>query len=458
MSMLSSIPAPRKAKVNLTDYPFRRDIETRLLMAQLSVKEVDVLREVLHHSLTISITQLAEDVGVGLNEEDLLPILDKLEKLKIFKRQNMTLIVDKEMRKYFEIKIEKCDENFQPDLIFVQSILNKVPIHILPLWYAIPRSSNNIFESIIEKYFLTPTIYRQYLSELQFDHPTLQAIIQEVFRPPHFKTTVSHLMAKFDLTHECLEEYLLILEYHFICCLSYQQVAHYWREVVTPFAEWRDFLRFENETKIKPVQGPIQKASIEFQFIKDLTTLLHACQSKKFHGQDVKNLHDQTTPEWEGLIQKLIQMEFVNQSESGHLTTTEKGRQWLSKSIPEQVAKLANDPLNTLSNVGEFDSLWNIRNLHLIEKSLRRLSPNEWVEFDHFLEGFTAPIGEKEPVTLKNKGKKWKYVLPTYTDKEKQFIQAVIMERLMELGVIATGLFQGKLCFCLTLFGSQFIH
>ena len=204
--MLSSTPPPRKAKISLTDYSFHRDIETRLLTARLSICEVEVLREIIHHSLTISVKQLAEDIGITV--EALLPILDKLGPLKLFKRQNMTLLVDKEMRKYFEVKMEKFDEGFQPDLVFLQNILNKVPIHVLPLWYAIPRSSDNIFGSIVEKYFVTPKAYRQYLDELQFDNPVLTAIIQEVYHPPHFKVTVTTLMDKFGLTHETIEECL----------------------------------------------------------------------------------------------------------------------------------------------------------------------------------------------------------------------------------------------------------
>ncbi len=71
----------------------------------------------------------------------------------------MTLFVDKDVRKYFEAKVEKFDEDFQPNLDFLQSILNKVSIHTLPLWYPIPRSTDNIFASIIETYFSTPKIY-----------------------------------------------------------------------------------------------------------------------------------------------------------------------------------------------------------------------------------------------------------------------------------------------------------
>jgi hypothetical protein len=454
--MLSSMQ-PRKAKISLADYSYRRDIEIRILISQLSIFEVNVLQEIIHHSLNISIELLAKDLGITI---DLLsPILDKLGSIKLFKRQGLNLIVDKEMRKYLEFQIEKFDDNFEPDLEFIQNFLNRVPIHVLPLWYSIPRSSDNIFESIIEKYFLTPKIYLLYLNELQFDNPILDAIIKDVYHAPDFKMTAAELMAKYSLTRECFEEYLLLLEYHFACCLSYNKTDDYWQEIVTPFSELREFLQFEVQTKPIPIQGTVKSAYYtNFNFIHDLIALLQVCLSKKISIKDVKNLHAQSSSQRENILSKLVQIGFANQYANGQLIATEKGKAWLSKPFPEQIANLASDPLNKLSNASEFSTLWNVRNLHLIEKNLRRLAPNEWVEFQDFLKGFIAPIGDKEPIFLKNKGKKWKYALPTYTNHEKQFIQSVIMERLAELGIVDTGLYQGEPCFCLTSFGNRFIQ
>lgn len=456
--MLSSSLTPYKAKISLNDYPFRRDVEVRLLLARLTTTEIDVLREIIHHSLKISIEQLANELGIQLSL--LLPILDKLSATKLFKRQAMTLIVNKEMRKYFEVKIEKFDDDFRPDVDFLQSILSKVPIHVLPLWYAIPRTSDNIFSSIIEKYFLTPKVYRQYLSELQFDHPILKSIIQEVHQPPHFMVTIDDLMAKFNISHETLEEYLLLLEYHFVCCLSYQHIEGRWQEVITPFSEWREFLKFEYESRPQPIpQHPIKRdCTVEFAFMKDLVTLIQACQSRKIHPKNVKNLNASTLHQQEVLVNKLIQLELAKQSTTGQLSATAKGKEWIEKPFFDQIAALANDPLNLLAMHDEFSSLWNTRNLRLIEKSLRRLVPHEWVDIDTFIQGVIVPLGNQEPVTLKNKGKRWRYALPIYTPHEKQFIQNVIMERLAELGIVETGSYKDKPCFCLTPFGHHVVH
>jgi hypothetical protein len=454
--MPSSIPQ-HKAKVNLADYSYQRDIENRMVMAHLSVFEVNILQEIIHHSLTISIQQLAKELDTTVDR--LIPILDKLGATKLFKRQGMNLLVDKEMRKYFEFQLKKFDENFQPDLDFLQNVLSKVPIHVLPIWYAIPRMSDNIFTSIIEKYFLTPKIYRNYLNELQFDNPLLKAIIQDVYQTRNFKITATEIMAKHDLTREGFEECLLLLEYHFACCLSYHRVDDEWQEVVTPFAEWLEYLQFEAQTKPQPISGTIESGYYkEFNFIHDLVTLLKACQDKKIFPKDVENLRAATSLQLETAVKKLIQLKYAKQYANGQLMVTEKGKVWLSKPLPTQVSNLAADRLNTAFNVEEFSELWNVRNLHVIEKNLKRLVPNEWIAWDQFMEGFIAPIGDQEPITLKNRGKKWKYVLPIYTDQEKRFIQTVVMERLAELGVVSTGLHQSKPCFCLTSFGHSFVH
>ncbi len=454
---MPSSASTHKIKINLADYPYRRDIENRLFMAQLTVFEVQVLQEILHYSLRLSVEQLAETLESSV--QDLLPILDKLSESKLFKRQHLTLIVDKDMRKYFEFQLAKFNEDFEPNLDFLQNILSKVPIHVLPIWYALPRTSDHIFASIIEKYFLSPKIYHQHLEELQFDDPILHALMQDVYQSPQFRKTSAELMAKHHLSRERFEECLLLLEYHFVCFLSYTRIENKWQEVVTPLAEWLDYLQFEANVKPIPIKGPIETHyATEFGFIKDLTTFLQASAGKKIFPKDVKNLYASTPAKQAAVIHKLIQIGFAKQNAKGQLEATEKGIEWASKPMHAQIAELARTPLNTLADLTGFNLLWNTRNLRLIEKSLRRLPPHEWVDLTHFLKGFIAPLGDREPVTLKNRGKKWKYVLPSYSEQELRFIEAVILEKLDQLGVVATGVYQGKPCFCLTSFGYRFIH
>lgn len=454
--MLSSTQQ-RKAKVTLSDYPYRRDIENRIVMSQLSVFEVNVLQEIIHHSLKLSVNQLAEDLECGI--DSLIPVLDKLSATKLFKRNQMTLSVDKEMRKFFEFQLEKFTEDFVPDLEYLQNVLNHVPIHVLPVWYAIPRSSDNIFSSIVEKYFATPKIYLQYLSELQFEDRVLNSIVNDVYQAPDYTIRAADLLEKYELTRESLEEHLLLLEYHFACCLSYQRVKDRWEEIVTPFAELKDYLKFESQAKAHAISGTIEKKlDTDFSFIQDLTTVIKACQAKKVNPKEVKGLKAKTVPQIEKVIEKLIKVEFVKSSANGQILATAKGKEWITKNQAEKVVILATDPLNTLSNLDDFASLWNRRNLSMVEKKLRKYAMHEWIDLDRFTLGFVAPIADKEPVVLKKKGKKWRYEIPVYSDLEKKFVQAVVMERLAELGVVDTGTHKGKKVFSLSTFGTHFIH
>ncbi|WP_068468419.1 hypothetical protein [Candidatus Protochlamydia phocaeensis] len=444
----------RKTKITLSDYPYRRDIDNRLLISHLSVFEVDVLKEILHLSLKISVEQLADYLDISA--ENLIPILDKLSATKLFKRDYLTLVVDKEVRKYYEFQMEKFDEDFQPDMEFLQNLLNRVPLHVLPVWYIIPRTSDNIFDSIVEKFFQTPKIYLQYLEELQFEDPILQSIMQDVYQAPGFKLTASQIMAKYALSPECFEECLLQLEYHFACCLSYEKVNDRWEEVVTPFHELKEYLQLEASMKPKSIKeaARIEKTcEVEQGFIKEMAAVLTACQRK---GKQIEEFKPLYLSDLTQVIAKLVQIGLAKKDNLS-LSITEKGLLWLKKPIAEQMSHLAMDSLNRPTLYIE-SPLWNLRNLRLIEKSLRRFAVSEWIYVEDFIKGFTAPLGDRDPIGLKNRGKKWRYVFPVYQEDELNFIRFVITERLFELGVISLGSHQGKPCFCLTSVGNQFVY
>lgn len=72
---------------------------------------------------------------------------------KTFKIQGEEIIVDKEMRKYYETQISKFDDHFQPDLEYLQSLLSKVPLHSLLVWYAILETLTIFFNQLLKKSF-----------------------------------------------------------------------------------------------------------------------------------------------------------------------------------------------------------------------------------------------------------------------------------------------------------------
>src|SRR5580692_7310262 len=169
----------RKNKVCLEDYNFRHEIENRLLMARFSPLDLEVLEEILYSSIKVSVSKLAKTLDLG--SEEIQAILGTLSKTGLFTFEGDLICIDKDMRKYFEMQLLKFDPDFKPGMEFLQSLLKRVPISILPGWYSIPRTSNNIFDSIVEKYLLTPQIFNRYLSELSFTNPLLSHVMNDVY-------------------------------------------------------------------------------------------------------------------------------------------------------------------------------------------------------------------------------------------------------------------------------------
>ena len=142
----------QKNKVNLSDYNYLQDIESRLHLCDFSSLDLTVLEEILFSPLKISIKKISR--ALSRSEEEILPVLKRFSISGLLQLQEDTILVDKERRKYFEFQITRFEESFRPDMEFLQEMLRQVPIHILPAWYSIPRSSDNIFDSIVEKYLL----------------------------------------------------------------------------------------------------------------------------------------------------------------------------------------------------------------------------------------------------------------------------------------------------------------
>jgi hypothetical protein len=454
----------RKNKIDLSDYNYARDIENRLIMAQFSVFETDILREILHSSLKFTVKQLAD--ALSYDEEAIIPVLDKLSKTKLLHRMNNKVTVDKEMRKYYETQILKFDEDFEPGMEFLQSLLSKVPIHALPSWYVITRSSDKIFNSIIEKYLLTPKIYEKYLQELSFDDPVLHAISGDVFAAPDFTISAQTLREKHSLSQEEFEKNMLLLEYHLVCCLNYTRVNDHWEEIVTPFHEWHEFLRFQKQRTPTPISDShnIQRLHpLDFGFVKDIGYILKHIQKKAldlkqtpashthvFLSKDISHLLPHLDPSspstqkyLESLVLKLLQLQ-VAEVANNQLCPLPTAQKWLGLHVQDQALSLYRLPVLTT---------FTDRDIREIERSLKRVVSWGWIYLDEFLKGLTISFGNAEPVTLKNKGKRWKYTHPSYSDEEYALVKTIICDKLFEAGMTAIGFHHSRLCFCVTPFG-----
>lgn len=454
----------KKNKVVLSDYNYLRDIENRLLMSELSTFEVNVLQEILHSSITFSIKSLADNLGV--KESKIIPLLEKFSKVKLLKISKDQVTLDKEMRKYYEFQMEKFDDYFRPNIEFILSSLSTVPIHVLPIWYSLPRTADNIYASLIEKNLLTPKIYERYLSELEFDNPVIEQIFKDVFTSPNLYVKASDLYEKYELTREQFEKYMLLLEYNFVCYLSYKQVNGMWVEVVSPFYEWVEYMTFEKESQVVPIK---EKAKIQqlrqgnFVFLQDMNSILQLVpvelEGGNFSSKVLNLLTNGSIKKnkplelyFKKVLNKILDLGLA-ESVRNTLQITESGKSWLKKTPEDRSILLYRHPRNLMAHSEKDPNLYSERNIREIEKSLKRVAHSGWVYFGDFLKGFTVPIGNHEPVTLKKKGKSWKYMVPLYTDEEKVLIFETIFERMFEVGIVSIGIHDDKPCFCVSPFG-----
>lgn len=462
-SCLLEASSIRRNKISLTDYNYQKDIQNRLLLARLSLSDLRVLEEILYSPLHIPLADLSNDLNIDVPSLSLS--LERLMPTGLFSLEKNTLSVDKEMRKYFEFQLEKLEDDFQPNMDFLQNLLKKIPIHILPIWYSIPRNSNNIFESLIEKYLFTPQIFQRYIGEVNFGEPILKQIIDDVYHSKNLEVSAQDLIKKYSITPELFEEYMLHLEFSFICCLSYRKTENNLEQVVTPFHEWREYiLAIQNSEapSIQETESIVPTKPYEFSFVKDLATILIEAQNQSFTADSLSAAlpqlsgSTQQTAVYKSYIQHLLEkltlVRFINLS-SGKIEVTPAAKEWLKLPLDRQSLYFYRHPLNKIISKKFSNDLYTEKSIREAEKSITRVLDKGWVFFEDFLKGCVAALKEESVISLKRRGRNWKYALPVYSEKEQEFLYATIFEWLFEAGLVQTGSFDGKDCFRVTSLG-----
>ena len=471
---MKELISSRKIKIDLSDYDYENDISNRLLMAELSDKERVVLEEILYSSLKTPIHNLSKNLNIS--EEPLKRILKKLSKTGLFELQNEIIIINKQQRKYFEFQMLKFDDDFKPDLEFIQCLLKKIPIHILPNWYSIPRTSNNIFESIIEKYLFTPHHFQRFIEEVKEKDEISNNIIHDVFTSKNHKIYAEDLKQKYNLSDIDFEKHMIYLEFSFILCLTYENVKGYWKETITPFFEWNNYLKFIRDSSPAPIKDTkkIKKPkNSDYGFIKHLQSILeniiniipsfdeekaliltHTNIEELSVDNDINSEFDLTKENIEEIIDKLFDLSFIN-IDKNKIQQTKEGKNWLSLSINEKALILYKNPLNQLPEKKYPINIFTNTNIRRAEKSILRILHSSWIYFDDFIKGVMVPLTDEQFITLKKKGKNWGYFLPQYTDVQSNLIEVVVLKWLYETAIIALGTHNNKRCLKVTDFGKN---
>ena len=306
---------------------------------------------------------------------------------------------------------------------------------------------------------------------------------------PGFFTSKNHkiyaedLKQKYKLSDDDFEKYMLILEYSFVLCLSYNNVNGYWKETVTPFYEWQKYLTFMNSTT--PVDIPDtnkikRNYDSDFIYTENLKVILNKIPSISFSLDNSKSivLNDQSIETLcknlnlnidnlfsidknfsqkeyiEEMVEKLLKLDFIKVEGTG-LKLTKDAKSWLDLSSEKKAMTIYQSPLNQLSRNKYPENIFSNSNIRRAEKSILRVLNSSWVFFDDFMKGIMVPITDDQFITLKKEGKNWEYTLPKYTDEQRNLIKVVVLKWLYENAIVAIGKDNDKICFKVTDFGKK---
>ena len=458
---MAEIATFRKNKIELADYDYSHDIQNRVLMAQFSPLEVEVLEEILYSSLRIPLSLLKQNLDLEM--EDLTSILEKLSQTKLFTISSDHVVVDKEMRKYYEAQILKFEEDFHPGMEYLQLLLKKVPIHALPNWYSISRTSNNIFESIVEKYLLTPQIFQRYFLDLQFADPLLNQIVEALYQSNELEIDAAAILENYDLTQEQFEEHMLTLEYSLVACIKYVKEGRHYKEVVTPFQEWKEYLERIKRRAPEPLADqenvePIKTS--DFSMVEEMTAILEISLEEPITDRAkaaelvLKKCPEFEIEDFDFLVEKLSDLNLAV-LEGEKVLCTSDSVEFLKKKNLDRAIYLYRHPLNSLEHEDVPEELCTQRTVREAEKSILPCLYAGWVDLEEFIKGICIPLHESQLISLRRVGRTWKYQFPEYNEEELKFFKAIIQQWLFEVGITTLGTYQGRECFRINHFGQE---
>lgn len=460
-------------KVNLEDFSYKIDLSSRLQLENLSVDEIFILEELLYSPLKTTTSELADITEI--DESSIEESIKSLLPLNLFTYADGNITTSKERRKFFETIIVKFNKKFTPNLDYYKDLLKQVPIHFLISWFHIPRTSNNIFNSIVEKHFSTPKVFLKYVNDALTDTPELKKLFDTVCSSDEGFISFEEAKEILGLNEEELEEKILFLEHHYILCSCYKIKGGKFEKKIALFKEWKNFLdtsqNKDDSQGITPDQHHlIQKQSDEeFSFILDMSKLLQLCETSNLQVQYnpkeelffLSGKLDKTEAFFSSCKNYLARV--INKNlllgllviENDCLMVTPPSKKWLETDLKQRTLITFKHPHNSLSHNCNFSFKIHDRNIIEIQKALSLVEKGAWILLEEFINRYLLKTNTLKQPTLTKAGKKWQYTTPEYNTEELMFIKVVITDWLFESGMVIPGMFENQICFKVTSLGHE---
>lgn len=450
----------KKHQVNIMDYDYLRDVNNRIFLSSLSTFDVFVLDAILYSPLHTSLEALKEyllNQDKSVNEKQLQATLAKLQKIHLLTITSDNMIqVNKELRKYFEINIQRFEQKDVPGISLVKELFRLLPTHLLMQWYDVSNFSNNIFSSIIERYLSQAHFYMTHLTNVQGDNFLYKKILDIVFSAPDFCVNLSFLQEELGLSEQDLQASLLHLEYNLACVLSYRQSSqNSYIAIVTPFAEWRKYLFATSCQPMKELQEPPQENSSTY--LKDFSDFV----SEASRGQCLDKVQQLSHSGDLALLPshvKVAQRLGLIKIEENTIQLTRSGALWSEKELAEKQTLLFQHMHFCCLNNSEWHSIYINSTFEITKKVLLTLPASIWFSLSELINSIVPLCKRGSSATLVREHQQWQYTLPNYPESFYKFLTLMIKLHFFHSGMIKTAVMNHQEIFCVTPLGKKILY
>ncbi len=456
--MTDTLLSLRKNKIHLADFGFQKEIDNRRLLAQMSSLEAEILEEIFFSSSKLSLLKISRKFMT--TPEKMKKLMQKFEDIQLLSIDDDLILVDKHPRKNLELYMQRFENEFEPDVEYLLSTLKTLPIHLLPVWYAIPRTSSDIFQSIIDKYLKTPYIYKRYLENLCFENASIQTICSMLLESNNLKLELKKIEETLSLSEEEMAKLLLYLEYSMICSVIYKDKIPF----LCFYKEWKDYLLATR--KSNPISSVLPSSSFTdpFAFVTHMEAVVDFVEKKAIKvfcqqneilipeslAKPLFTQYPEISKHLVSVVHKLIKLQLINVIDD-HLYPSKNLKAWKKLNKEEKALHLYR------TSEPKYKATYPIEKiLRDVESNLMRLCHDSWISMKDFLA--LSLIGfSQEDLQLQQKGKNWSYKIPVYHKEEQNFIHNVIENYYFESGIVVLGTHENTRCFTLTSFGKKFL-
>ena len=252
---------------------------------------------------------------------------------------------------------------------------------------------------------------------------------------------------------------MIQLEFSFVCCVKYVKEKGKFKQVVTPFHEWREYLCHVRNTEPSPIidEETIQrKKSNDFASIDEMSAILELAVEAPITEASIKAARKKCpeflSQDFGPFTETLCDLNLASR-EGEKIVCTSDSAGWLKMSLEDRAMYIYRHPSRVISNVKE--DLSDHKHVREAEKSVARIANSGWVFMDDFIKGISIPLNHEHFILLQRVGRNWKYELPKYTNEEIEFFKAIVQKWLFEVGITTLGTKDGRECFCLTALGNK---